>query len=83
MVDKVVSRERADELAIAALVRGRNGHDLPVARGRGEPFGADEEAVSIWREQRRRDEDQRIVACTRRVDDRGDRRVVAGHETSE
>ena len=83
MVDEVVSREGVDELAIAAVVRGGDGHELAVARGRREPFGPDEEAVSVRREQRRRDEDQRIVACVRRLDDRRDRRVVARHETSE
>ena len=83
MVDEVVSREGVDELVIAALVRGGDGHDLTVARCRCEPFGSDEEAVSVLRKQCRRYEDQRIVGCVRRVDDRCDRRVVAGHETSE
>ena len=88
MVDEVISREGVDEPAIAAVVRGRDGHDLTVARGRREPLGPDEEGVpirrkAVRREQRRRDEDQRIVACVRRLDDRCDRRVVARHETSE
>ena len=39
--------------------------------------------VAVGREQRRRDEDQRIVAGARRLDDRGDRRVVADHEPAE
>ncbi len=34
-----------------------------------------------WREQRRRDEDQRIVAGVRRLDDRLDRGVVSHHES--
>ena len=83
MVDEVVSRESVDELAIAAMVRGGDRHDLAVARGRREPFGPDEQAVSVRREERRSDEDQRIVACVRRVDDRRDRRVIACYETSE
>ena len=83
MVGEVVSRESVDEFAIATVVRGGDGDELAVPRGRREPFGPDEEAVSVRREQRRRDEDQWIVACVRSVDDRGDRRVVAGHETSE
>jgi len=83
MVDEVVPREGVDELAIAAVVRGGDGHDLTLARGRCKPFGSEQEAVSVRREQRRGYEDQRIVAGLRRVDDRGYRRVVAGHETSE
>ena len=83
VVDEVVSRQGVDGLAIAAVVRGRDGDELAVARGRREPFGPDEEAVSVRREQCRRNEDQRIVACLRRLDDRRDRRVVARYETSE
>ena len=83
MVYEVVSREGVDELAIAAVVRGGDGHDLAVARGRREAFGPDEEAASLGREQRRRDEDQWVVACVRRVDDRRNRRVIACYETSE
>ncbi len=83
VVDEVVPREGVDEPAIAAVVRGRDGHHLAVARGRRESFGPREEAVSVRREQRRRHEDQWIVAGVRGVDDRRDRRVVAGHETPE
>ena len=83
VVDEVVSRQGVDELAIAAVVRGRDGHDLAVARGRREHFSPDEEAGSVWREQRRRDEDQGVVACVRRLDDRRDRRMVARNETPE
>ena len=83
MVDEVVSGEGVDELAIAAVVRGGDGDELAVARGRGKAFGPYEEAVSVRREQRRRNEDQRIVACMRSLDDRRDRRVVACYETSE
>ena len=79
VVDEVVSGECVDELAVAAPVRGGDGHELAVARGRREACGLDEEAVSVRRKQCRRDEDPRIVACLRRVDDRGDRRVVARH----
>jgi len=83
MVDEVVSGEGVDELAIAVVVRDGDCDELSVARGRREPFGPEEEAVPVRREQRRRDEDQWIVACVRRVDDRRDRRVVACHETPE
>lgn len=83
MVDEVLSRERVDELAIAAVVCGRDGHELAVACGRREPFGPDEEPVRVWREQRRSDEDQRVVARTGLLDDRGDHRVVARDEASE
>jgi len=82
MVDEVVSGKCVDELAIAAVVRSGDGEQLAVPRGRREAFGAGEEAVSVRREQGRGDEDQWIVACLRRLDDRRDRRVVAGHETS-
>jgi len=83
MVDEVVSREGVYELAIAAVVRDGDGHDLAVARARREPLGPDEEPVSVPREQRRCDEDQWIVACLRGLDDRRDRRVIACYETSE
>jgi len=83
MVDEVVSRQGVDDLAIAAVVRGRDGDELAVARGRREPSGPAEEAVSVRREQCGRNEDQRIVACLRRLDDRRDRRVVARYEAPE
>ena len=34
MVDEVVARERVDEVALAAQVRGGDGDELAVARGR-------------------------------------------------
>ena len=45
--------------------------------------GPGHEAVAVGREERRRDEDQRIVAGARRLDDRRDRRGVADHESME
>ena len=69
MVDEVVSREGVDELAIAAVVRGRDGHELAVARGRREPFGPDEEAVSVAARTmppRRGSADRRLSATPRR-----------------
>ena len=83
VVDEVVSREGVDELAITLMVCDGDGDELTVARSRRAPFGPDEEAVSVRCEQRRRDEDQWIVACVRRLDDRRDRRVIACYETSE
>ena len=83
MVDEVISREGIDELAIAAVVRGRDRDELAVARARRETLGPDKETVSLWREQCGHNEDPRIVACLRRLDDRRDRRVVARYETSE
>ena len=83
MVDEVVAGERVDELALAAPVRGGDGDELAVAGGRRDAPGAGQEPVAVGREQRRRDEDQRVVAGARRLDDRRDRRVVADHEPAE
>lgn len=77
MVDEVVSRQGVDGLVVAAVVRGGDGDELAVARGRRERFCPAEEEVSVRGKQCRRNEDQGIVACLRRVDDRRDRRVVA------
>ena len=82
MVDEVISCQGVDDFAIAAVVGGCDGDELPVARGGRERLGPDEETVSVRREQCRRNEDQRIVACLRRLDDRRDRRVVARYEAS-
>ena len=46
------------------------------------PARADE-AVAVGGEERRRDQDRRIVAGSRRLDDHGDRRGVAEHESVE
>ena len=83
MVDEVVAGERVDELALAAPVRGGDGHELAVAGRRRDALGPGQEPVAVGCEQRRRDEDQRIVAGARRLDDRRDRRVVADHEPAE
>ena len=62
MVDEVVAGERVDEVALAAQVRGGDGHELAVA-GRGRELrGPGEQAVAVGGEERRRDEDRRIVA---------------------
>ena len=47
MVDEVVAREGVDELALAAQVRGRDGHELAVARGRRDALGPRQEAVAV------------------------------------
>ena len=80
MVDEVVARERVDDLALAAQVRGGDGDELAVARRRRDPAARCQEPLAIRREQRCGDEDQRIVARARRLDDRRDRRVVADDE---
>ena len=80
MVDEVVAGERVDEVALAAQVRGGDGHELAVAGRRRDAPGPGQEAVAVGGEERRRDEDHRVVAGARRLDDRRDRRGVADHE---
>ena len=83
VVDEVVAGEGVDELALAAPVRGGDRDELAVA-GRGRDLGRPrQQAVGVGGEQGRGDEDERVVARARRRDDRGDRRVVADHETAE
>jgi len=68
MVDEVLAREGVDELALAAQVRGGDRHQLPVARGRRDfPGPRKQAAAAIVSDERRHDEDQRVV--------------VAGHES--
>ena len=62
MVDEVVAGEGVDELALAAPVRAGDRHELAVAGRRRAGLGPGQEPVAVGREQRRRDEDQRIVA---------------------
>ena len=62
MVDEVVAREGVDELALAALVREGDGDELAVAGRRRHPPGPGQQLIRLAGEQRRRDEDQRIVA---------------------
>ncbi len=83
MVDEVVAGEGVDELALAAPVCGGDRHELAVAGGGRGELGPGEEPGRVRREQRRRDEDPRIVADARRRDDRGDRLLVAHHEPAE
>ena len=84
MVDEVVAGEGVDELALAAPVRGGDRDELAVARRRApaRPARASSPSASGG-EQRRGDEDQRVVAGARRLDDRRDRRVVAHDEPVE
>src|SRR4051794_26785894 len=83
MVDEVVPGERVDEFALAAPVRAGDGDELTVARRRRNALRPGQEPVAVGGEQRRRNEDQRVVARARRGEDRGDRRVVAHHEPAE
>ena len=80
MVDEVVAGEGVDELALAAQVRGGDGHELAVAGRRRQRAGPGHEAGAVGGEQRRRDEDHRVLAGPRGLDDRGDRRGIADHE---
>ena len=71
-------------VALAAQVRGGDGDELAVARGRRERGGPGQELVGVGGGgERGGDEEQRIVAGARRLDDRGDRRVVTDHEPAE
>ena len=83
MVDEVVAGEGVDEVALAAQVRGGDGHELAVAGRRRHARRPGPGAVAVGGEERRRDEDHRVVAGARRLDDRGDRRGVADHESME
>ena len=67
VVDEVVAGEGVDEVALAAQVRGGDGHELAVAgRGR-QALGPGEKIVALGgREQRRGDQDRRLVAGARR-----------------
>ena len=62
MVDEVVPGERVDEVALAAQVRGGDGHELTVAGFDGHSPGAGDEGVSVGGEEGGRDQDHGIVA---------------------
>ena len=80
MVDEVVASEGVDEVALAAQVRGGDGHELTVAGRRRHSPGPGHETVPVGCEERRRDQDRRVVAGARRLDDRCDRGGVTDHE---
>jgi len=80
VVDEVVARQRVDQFAAAVEVSTGDRHELAIASGRGDVSGALEEAVAVGGEERRGDEDGRVVAGARRLDDRRDRLGVAGGE---
>ena len=61
MVDEVVASERVDEVALAAQVRGGDGHELTVPGRRRHGGGSGERPVAVGCEQRRRD---RIVGSS-------------------
>ena len=84
MIDEVVSGEGVDEAALPAHVGGRDGHELAVAcRGR-QGSGPGEKIVLLGgREQRGGDQDRRLVAAARPVDDGCDRRSVTDRELME
>jgi hypothetical protein len=62
VVDEVVASERVDDVALAAQVRGGDGHELTVAGRRRHPTRASHETLPVRREERRHDEDPRILA---------------------
>ena len=81
MIDEVVSGEGVDEAALPAHVGGRDGHELAVAsRGRQGP-GLGEKIVLLGgREQRGGDQDRRLVAAARLLDDGCDSCSVTDRE---
>ena len=83
VVDEVIARERVDEVTVAEAVRGRDRDQLAVAGRRGSIPSACDQRVTIRRVQRRGHEDRRVVAGTRRVDERVDRVVVAREEPAD
>ena len=80
VVDEVIAREGVDELALAAPVGARDRHELAVAGGGRDGLGPREQPVAVGCEQRGGDEDLRVMAGARHLDDRRDRRIVADHE---
>jgi hypothetical protein len=62
VVDEVVASERVDEVALAAQVRGGDGDELTVAGRRRHCTGPGHETLPVGCEERRRDQDHRIVA---------------------
>jgi hypothetical protein len=83
MVDEVVSREGVDELALAAPMRMRDGHELAVACRCREPFGPREKSVCVCCELRGGDEDQRVIAAACCRDDRHGRCGITDGESAE
>jgi hypothetical protein len=84
VIDEVVASEGIDEAALPAHVGGRDGHELAVAsRGR-QGSGPGEKLVLLGgREQRGGDQDRRLVAAARPVDDGCDRCRVTDRELME
>jgi hypothetical protein len=80
MVDKVVPSERVDAVVLAAQMRRCDGSELPIAGRRGQRRGSGHERDSVRGEQRRRNQDHRIVADPRLLDDGFDRSGVTNHE---
>ena len=80
VVDEMVTSERVDEVALAAQVRGGDRHELTVPGRRRDPPGAGEQPVFLDGEDRRGDQDDRIVAGARGLDDRCGRGDVTGYE---
>jgi hypothetical protein len=62
VVDEVVASEGVDEVALAAQVGGGDGHELTVAGRRRHCTGPGHETVPVGCEERRGDQDLRIVA---------------------
>jgi hypothetical protein len=81
VIDEVVTSEGIDEAALPAHVGGCDRHELAVARRGRQGSGPGEKVVLLARrEQRRGDQDHRLVAGTRPVDDGCDRCSVTDRE---
>jgi hypothetical protein len=84
VIDEVVASQGVDELVLAVQVRGRDGHELAIARRGHEGSGPGEQIALLGdREEGSGDEDHRVVARTRPVDDHGDRCSVTDSELME
>lgn len=80
MVDEVIPSERVDEVTLAAEVRGGDGDELAVPGRGGQVKRPGQQAVAVGGEQHRRDEDHRVIARPRRLDDRRNRRGIADRQ---
>src|SRR5215210_952608 len=84
VIDEVVASEGIDEAAVPARVGGRDGHELAVASRCRQRSGPGEKLVLLGRrEQRGGDQDRRLVAAARPVEDGCDGSRVTDRELME
>ncbi len=83
MVHEVVAGQGVDELTVAAQVRAGDGHELALAGACRHSGGPGHEVLGVGGEECRRDEDHRVLAGARGVDDCGGSGGVTDHELVE